>query len=115
MNAFVKIVQSPAILDSSDATQFHQEIESSIEAGVKILLLDLKNVTFISNSGLMTLISIFRSVRAAGCKLLIKSSSEQVKILLELTGLDRVFEFLPDLNSPVEDFKEVLAVSGLNK
>lgn len=92
MNGLVKRVQSPAILDSSHAAQFQQEIESLIETGVKIVLLDLKNVTFINNSGLMALIAIFTSLKAAGCRMMIYSTSEQVRMLFELTGLDRVFE-----------------------
>lgn len=115
MSIFVKTIQSPEILDSQYAMQFHQEIESLIAAGVKIFLLDLKTVTFISNSGLMALISIWRSARAANCKLMLKSTSHQVKMLLELTGLDRVFEVLPDFNSSVEDLVPSKKTVVLNK
>ncbi|MFE1747388.1 STAS domain-containing protein [Coleofasciculus sp. H7-2] len=92
MNVLFKIVKSPDIFDSSKAAQFHQEIENLVDAGVKLVLLDLKNVTFISSSGLMALVSIVRLTRSTGCKLLLYSKSEQVRILLEMTGLEQVLE-----------------------
>ncbi|MBD1898444.1 STAS domain-containing protein [Trichocoleus sp. DQ-A3] len=92
MSILFKIVKSPDIFDSSRAAQFHQEIENLIDAGVKFVLLDLKNVTFISSSGLMALVSMVRLTRSAGCKILLYSKSEQVRILLEMTGLDQVLE-----------------------
>ncbi|MEW5861668.1 MAG: STAS domain-containing protein [Cyanobacteriota bacterium] len=92
MSILFKIVKSPDIFDSSKAAQLHQEIENLIDAGVKFVLLDLKNVTFISSSGLMALVSLVRLTRSTDCKLLLYSKSEQVRILLEMTGLDQVLE-----------------------
>lgn len=91
MSVISKIVQSPDIFDSSKATQFTREIESLVAAGVKIVLLDLKNVTFMSSSGLMALVSLSRVVRSAGCTLSIYSMSEPVRMLFEMTGLDQAF------------------------
>jgi anti-anti-sigma factor len=90
----IKVVQSPDILDSSQATQFTREIENLIKTGVKIVLLDLKNVTFLSSSGLMALVSLLKAVQSAGCELFIYSSSEQVRMLFEMTGLEQVFNSL---------------------
>lgn len=95
MSVVVKVVQFPNTLDSSNVSQFTHEIESLIETGVKIVLLDLKNVTFMSSSGLMALVYILKVVKAAGCTLLISSRSEPVRMLLEITGLDQVFEKFP--------------------
>jgi len=94
MSVLVKVIQFPNTLDSSNVSQFTHEIESLIETGVKIVLLDLKNVTFMSSSGLMALVYILKVVKAAGCTLLISSRSEPVRMLLEITGLDQVFEKL---------------------
>ncbi len=98
MSMVVKLVQSPDVLDSTMATEFHREIESHIEAGVNMVLLDLKNVTFISSSGLMALVAAFRGVRAAGGKLFIYSINAQVKMLFELTGVEQVFETIANLD-----------------
>lgn len=98
MSIVVKVVQSADVLDSTKATQFHQEITALVEAGVKIVLLDLKNITFISSSGLMALLVVFKAVRDAGGKLFMCSMNEQVKMLFELTGVDQVFESFANLD-----------------
>jgi anti-anti-sigma factor len=93
----IKIVQSPDILDSFQAIQFTREIENLLKAGVKIILLDLKDVTFLSSSGLMALVALLKAVQSAGCELLIYSWSEQVRMLFEITGLDQVFKLFNSL------------------
>lgn len=98
MSQVVKIVQYPDVLDSNMATQFHREIEDVVKAGANIVLLDLKNLTSITSSGLMALVEAFKLIRSAGCNLFICSLNEQVRILFELTGLDRVFETFASLD-----------------
>ncbi len=107
MNPFVKVVQYPDVWDNNTATQFHQVIEGLIEAGVNIILLDFKNVTFISSSGLMAIVLAFRMTRTAGSKLFICSINEQVRMLFELTGMDRVFETFANL----DEFNNTLSVN----
>jgi anti-anti-sigma factor len=60
-------------------------------------LLDFKNVTFISSSGLIALVVAFRLVRSGGEKVFICSMNEQVKMLFELTGVEQVFESFANL------------------
>jgi anti-anti-sigma factor len=107
MGLFVKIVQYPDVWDNHTATQFHQAIDGLIESGVNIILLDFKNVTFISSSGLMAIVSAFRMTKAAGSKLFICSINEQVRMLFELTGMDRVFETFASL----DEFNNTLFVN----
>ena len=97
MSCVIQVVQYPDSLDISRNTQFTREIEHLVEAGVNIVLLDLKNVTFITSSGLMVLVLAFKAVQRAGGKLFICSINEQVRILFELTGLDQVFETFANL------------------
>lgn len=98
MDGSVKIVQYPASLDSDRISEFHREIEDMVKAGVNIVLLDCKNITSITSSGLMALVEAFRVIRSAGCQLFICSLNAQVRILFELTGLDRVFETFASLD-----------------
>ena len=91
----VKVTLSPDVLEGANALHFQKEIEKIIENGGKILMLDLKNVTFLTNAGLMTLVSIMKLVKASNCILLISSMSEQVRMLFELTGLEQMFNCFP--------------------
>lgn len=90
----IKILHSPDNWDTDKVSQFTREVESIVEAGVKTIVLDLKNVTFMSSAGLMTLVSILKPIREANGKLLIRSANEQIRMLFEITGLDQVCEFI---------------------
>lgn len=96
MNSFIKVVQFPDVLDTATSTQFHRDIENVIAAGVNVVLLDLRNVNAISSAVLMALVSAMKTVQNAGGKMFICSINEQIKMLLELTGMERVFHILKD-------------------
>jgi anti-anti-sigma factor len=92
MNILTQVVQFPNVLDKATATEFHQEIEKLIASGANPVLIDLKEGACISSDGLLALVAALKTVRKAGSKLFICSMNDQVRMLLELTGLDQVFE-----------------------
>jgi anti-sigma B factor antagonist len=92
MSPVVKVVQPSGILDGTKAGQFRQEISNLVESNVDIVLIDFRDVTFMDSSGLGALVLALKTVRAAGGKLFICSVNEQIKMLFELTSMDRVFE-----------------------
>ncbi len=96
MNPNVKIVSPSGILDGTQAGAFRQQISDCVEKGSKVVLIDLKDVTFMDSSGLGALVLALKTVRAAGGKLYICSVNEQIKMLFELTSMDRVFEIFKD-------------------
>jgi anti-anti-sigma factor len=98
MTSLFRVINLPAVLDSMIASQLHQEIQVLVQSGIKVVLLDFKNVEMINSSGLIALGAVSRIVRNSGGKLLTYSMNEQIKILFELTGLDRVFETVINLD-----------------
>lgn len=104
MSPVVKVVQPSGILDGTKASQFRQEISNLVESNVDIVLVDFQDVTFMDSSGLGALVLALKTVRAAGGKLFICSVNEQIKMLFELTSMDRVFEIFPSR----EDFENAV-------
>lgn len=92
MSLVVKTIQPSGILDSTQAIKFREEVNQLVAGGAQIVLVDLKDVTFVDSSGLGALVSALKVVRSAGGKLCICSINEQVRMLFELTSMDRVFE-----------------------
>lgn len=92
MNSNFRIVEADGLLDGNRATQVRREISECLKDGAKIILLDLKEVTFIDSSGLGALVSALKIVRTSGAQLYICSVCDQVKILFELTSMNRVFD-----------------------
>ena len=96
MSSAVKVVQPSGILDGIKGNQLRRDISDVVASGGGIVLIDLQNVTFMDSSGLSSLISAQRMMRAAGGKLFICSINDQTKMLFELTKMDRVFEMFED-------------------
>ncbi|MDX2217196.1 MAG: STAS domain-containing protein [Oculatellaceae cyanobacterium bins.114] len=88
----IKVVKPSGILDSTQTKKLRSEIDTILQAGIHIILMDLENVTFMDSSGLGALVVNLKAVRTAGGKLYICSMNGQIQILFELTGMDKVFK-----------------------
>ncbi|MBW4688722.1 MAG: STAS domain-containing protein [Komarekiella atlantica HA4396-MV6] len=96
MNLKVTVLEPSGILDGIRGNQLRQEVSEVIKNGSDILLIDLKDVKFIDSSGLGALVSAMQTVRKADSKLFVCSVNDQVKMLFELTKLDRIFQTFAD-------------------
>jgi anti-anti-sigma factor len=92
MKSKVAIVQPSGILDGTRAAQFRQEINELVENKADIVVIDFKDVTFMDSSGLGALVLALKTVRAAKAQLFLCSINDQIKMLFDLTSMDRVFE-----------------------
>ena len=95
-NRIITYIEPSGILDGTKATSFRQEISEQVNAGAGVIVIDLKDVTFMDSSGLGALVLALKTVRAAQGQLVICSINEQIKILFELTSMDRVFKIFPN-------------------
>ncbi len=92
MNPVVKVVQPQGNFESSKVQEFRQHIEDLLASGVEVVLVDLRDVSFMDSSGLGGLVLALKTTTAAGCKLCLCSINEQVRLLFELTGMMDIFE-----------------------
>ncbi|MDF5732722.1 MAG: STAS domain-containing protein [Rhizonema sp. PD38] len=94
----VKVIQLNGNLDSTQSQDFREKITEIMEEEkiTKIVLVDFKNVTFMDSSGLGALVLAFKALKSVDRKLVVCSINEQVRILFELTGMDKVFEIFPN-------------------
>ena len=106
MNPTVKILAPSGILNAVKGNELRREITNLTSTGVDIVLIDLKDVNFIDSSGLGALVSAMQAVKQANGQLFICSVSDQVKMLFELTKMNRVLKIF----ATRDDFqREVLA------
>jgi anti-sigma B factor antagonist len=96
MNTTVQVLAPSGILDSTQAEKIRTQVDGALATGAKTLLMDLKDTTFVDSSGLGTLVSVLKKVRAQNCEMVVCSINPQVKMLFELTSMDRVFEIFKD-------------------
>lgn len=96
MTKSFKIIQPQGILDSIHANNLRREILDAIDSGVKIILVNLQDITFMNSSGMGALVATLKAVKAAGGQLALCSLSDQVRIIFELSRMDRIFQVYSD-------------------
>lgn len=92
MDSTVQVLTPVGILDGTKAADVRSQVKTALDQGAKILLMDLKETTFVDSSGLGTLVSVLKQVRSQDGDMYVCSINPQVKMLFELTSMDRVFK-----------------------
>ena len=96
MNSVVQIIEPKGIFDGTQIADFQKQIECSVESGAHAILVDFRDVTFMDSSGLGGLVKAFKTVDTAEVKFFICSINEQIRILFELTSMDKYFSITRD-------------------
>ena len=110
MDSIVKVVQPTGILDGIKGHELRRNINDVIDSGANIVLIDLQDIKFMDSSGLGALVSAMKTVKTAGGKLYLCSVKDQVRMIFELTRIERVFESFSDR---AEFERKVLATDGV--
>ena len=92
MNPIVKVIEPSGVLDGAKGNELRREVGDILGTGVDVVLIDFQNITFMNSTGLGAVISALKAVKTAGGRLFICSVSEEVKMLFELTKMDRIFD-----------------------
>jgi anti-sigma B factor antagonist len=75
-------------LDIVNAEDVKRDLTEVLDAGPKVLSLDMGAVRFVDSSGLGTLVAVHRAAEAAGATFSVRSVPPQVQRLFEITRLD---------------------------
>ncbi|MDE0561910.1 STAS domain-containing protein [Algoriphagus sp. NF] len=79
-------------------------VSDAIQEGAKTFVVNLKEVRYISSSGIGLLITMLTKMRNAGGEVYLTAPSEHVKKLLIITKLNNIFS----VYDSVEDFRAAL-------
>ncbi|KAI9133609.1 STAS domain-containing protein [Acaryochloris sp. CCMEE 5410] len=91
------VVFQPAdMIDGISTSELRTEVNDALADGVKTILIDLKDVTFMNSSAIGALVATLKSVRGEGGTLALCSLSDQVHLIFELTKMDRIFDIYGD-------------------
>ena len=92
-------------LDLFTANEAKQQLLNQISTGQRHLIVDLGGVTFVDSSGLGMLIGVLKAARLAGGNVCVARSNDQARLIMRLTGLDRVMQLYATVEEAVADFK----------
>jgi len=86
-------------IDVYTAPFVREKLDEQIHAGRADLIVDLSEVTFLDSTGLGVLVGRLKFARTRGGSLKLVGTSERVLRVFAITGLDKVFDIHPDLES----------------
>ncbi|TAF50655.1 MAG: anti-sigma factor antagonist [Oscillatoriales cyanobacterium] len=84
-------------LDASNAGELSNRLKSVVEsANADTIVVDMKKAESLDSAGLMALVSALRLAQTIGRQFILCSVSPAIRIIFELTQLDRVFDMRDD-------------------
>lgn len=90
----VTLIEVNGRIDSMNANQLGEALSNEIDNGHIQLVLDLANVEYMSSAGLREIVSALKKVRGSG-DVRIAQPSHRVREVLEMAGLDTIFQIYP--------------------
>lgn len=102
----VDVITVVGRVDSGTAPQLDQTLKGLVDNGRYRLVMDLSRVDYMSSAGLRAMVSCLREVKK-GVRmgdLRLASPSERVSEVLDLAGLDTVFQVFDDQVGAVGSF-----------
>lgn len=82
-------------IDSMNADELGDTLSDEIERGSRQIVLDLSNVSYMSSAGLRELVAAYRKLQDAMGDLRLAQPSSRVQDVLEMSGLDTIFQIFP--------------------
>ncbi len=100
----VTVVAPSGRLDVAGAPTLKAAIGDAVKEGPSRLVIDMEGVSFVDSTGLGSVIAALKLVRGAKGDLRLAAPNQQVRVVLELTTLDRVFAYYPTVEDALTDF-----------
>jgi anti-anti-sigma factor len=86
------IVPLAGRIDAATAPLVNRAVREVMAQGARQIIVELRDVTFLSSSGLRTLLLLARELRREGGDLILCSLQPQVAEVFHLTGFDQIFQ-----------------------
>jgi anti-sigma B factor antagonist len=83
-------------LNMASAGRLREAVNTAVAGGHNRIAVDLTNVEFMDSSGLGALVNGLKTAREAGGDLRIAAPNEQVRLVLQLTNMERFLTMVPD-------------------
>jgi anti-sigma B factor antagonist len=88
----VTLVEVSGRVDSMNASELGVALANEIDGGRNLLVLDLAGVDYMSSAGLRELVNSLKRAKKATGDLRLAQPSERVREVLEMAGLDTIFQ-----------------------
>ncbi|MDF5715165.1 MAG: STAS domain-containing protein [Rhizonema sp. NSF051] len=99
-------------IDLQGGTDLTEKMAKVVPQHNQFWVIDLEDVDFMDSCGLVTLVKGLKNARQSGCRLVLCHVQAPVRLILELTRLDTVFEIFPtyeDILTNIKDKSQIVA------
>jgi anti-anti-sigma factor len=100
----VTLVEVSGRVDSMNANELGIALASEIDGGHHLIVLDLAGVDYMSSAGLRELVNSLKRAKKATGDLRLAQPSERVREVLEMAGLDTIFQIYDSQNEALGSF-----------
>lgn len=94
----VILLQPQVNIDLQAGNALSQEISQITPLQNQVWVLDLASVNFMDSSGLVALVNGYKKAREHSCRFVLCNVQAPVRVILEVTQLDSVFEICDNYN-----------------
>jgi anti-sigma B factor antagonist len=100
----VAVVAPTGRLDVAGAPSLKDAISETLKNGQARVVIDMEGVSFVDSTGLGSVIAALKQVRSSEGDLRLAAPNQQVRVVLELTTLDRVFPYFATVEEALTGF-----------
>ncbi|MFN6526536.1 STAS domain-containing protein [Nostoc sp. ChiSLP03a] len=91
----IAVIRPQGCLNAANALEFERDMATALaQNGISTLVVDLAAVESLDSAGLMALLSTHKLALTLGRSCQLSAVGPQIRMIFELTQLDRVFEIL---------------------
>jgi anti-anti-sigma factor len=80
-------------MDTAAAVEAEEVLKPLYNSDGKDVIIDCTKLEYIASSGLRILLSILKSAKSTGSKVVMRNVNEDIKSVFKLTGFISIFEF----------------------
>jgi len=91
LSSGVRVVRPAGRIDSVNGRDFEIALLKQVDAGFMYLVVDMSGVTYMSSTGLKTLLTVMRRLGEHGGKIALAAMGDRVREVFSLSGFDTLF------------------------
>jgi anti-anti-sigma factor len=100
----VTVVAPTGRLDVAGAPALKDAISDVAKNGPPKVVIDMEGINFVDSTGLGSVIAVLKQIRNRRGELRLAAPNQQVRVVLELTTLDKVFPYFATLEEALAGF-----------
>ncbi len=101
----ILILSADGGIDSSNADELVAELGKLVDAGARKLIVDCSRLGFISSYGIAVLVRLHKKLSERGGDVKLAALESRVARLIDLLGLERVFQIYPNVDDARKAFR----------